>query len=305
MSDDTKPVEIKPDVASDSIAKSNYLDAANGKFDAKGFRASVGVMLVIVILMTIIMFFTSRKPVQKTTGKLMQAPGSIMTDSQISSKLLTERDLTNLIQRPRIEKSNYGKIQVVSLHSISEIPVGSEARATLASGATDGIVKAKLTVPLIVDGEPVLPEHTTLFGRGKSGEERLFLEFNKAILPDGHVYPIRAQAFDATDKIIGMKGDIVGTRTKKTMAAMGFGFLGGMASGLQSTSGSSLFGYTQAPNIRDAALAGASKAALDQSQSYIEQMKQSPNIIEVKSGTELVVIFDEPKKKEEEIYERK
>jgi hypothetical protein len=305
MTEKMEPVACKSDTASDSISKNTLDNAANGKFDAKGFRASVGAMLVFVIMVTGAMFFSAKTTNQKTKGRLLQTPTVTSTDSPaISPKLLTERDLVNVIQRPKVEKSTFGKIQIVSLHTVSEIPIGSEVRAVLVSGATDGIVKAKLTAPLLVDGEPILPERAVLFGKGKSGDERLFLEFQKVILPDGQAYPIHALGFDVSDKILGLKGDVVGTRTKKMAAAMGFGFLGGMASGLQSTSGSSMFGYTQTPSARDAALAGASKAALDQSQAYIEEMKQSPNIIEVKSGTELVVIFDEPKKKEE-TYERK
>ena len=59
------------------------------------------------------------------------------------------------------------------------------------------------------------------------------------------------------------------------------------------------------PTARDAALAGASKAALDQSQAYLEEMKKSPNIIEVKAGTEISVMTDEPKQKREGSYDEK
>ena len=78
---------------------------------------------------------------------------------------------------------------------------------------------------------------------------------------------------------------------------MGFGLLGGMADGLQDTSGS-MFAYERKRSLKDAALSGTSKAALDQSQSYMDEMKNAPNIIEVKRGTEFYLLFDEPKKKE-------
>ncbi len=75
-----------------------------------------------------------------------------------------------------------------------------------------------------------------------------------------------------------------------------------MADGLRETSGSSFF-VTQKPSVKDAALGGASKAALDQSAAYLEEMKKSPNIIEVKSGSEFLIIIDEPKPKGN-IYEK-
>jgi hypothetical protein len=189
-----------------------------------------------------------------------------------------------------------GKIKVLNLRSVSEVPVGSEVKAVLVSGATDGIVKARLMAPLLVDGDPILPEKSVLFGRGKSGEDRLFVEFSKVIFPTGEAYPIRAQAFDLSDNIQGLKGALVGKRTLKMAGAMAFGFLGGMADSLQDTSGSRFM--QQRPSVRDAALAGTSKAALDQSQAYIEEMKKSPNIIEVQTGTEFIIITDEPKRKE-------
>ena len=148
-----------------------------------------------------------------------------------------------------------------------------------------------------MDGEPLIPENSVLFGRGKSGEERLYVEFNKVIFPTGESYSILAQGFDVADKILGLKGAIVSVKAKKMGMAMGLGFIGGMADGLRETSGSSFF-TNQKPTLKDAALSGASKAALDQSAAYLEEMKKSPNIIEVKVGTEFVIIIDEPKKKE-------
>ena len=78
---------------------------------------------------------------------------------------------------------------------------------------------------------------------------------------------------------------------------MGLGFLGGMADGMRENTSGSYFS-NQKPTTRDAALSGASKAALDQSEAYLEEMKKSPNIIQVKSGTEFYFIVDDEKRKE-------
>lgn len=64
----------------------------------------------------------------------------------------------------------------------------------------------------------------------------------------------------------------------------------------ENTSGS--YFSSQKPTTRDAALSGASKAALDQSEAYLEEMKKSPNIIQVKSGTKFYFIIDDEKRKE-------
>lgn len=298
MSEELRPeVEVKADRATESLGQNTYYAIKDGDFNPKGYRTSLTVMFALVVLIFGGMFFSRKPNAPSRDGHPLPAPGIARDDSNINPKFLTERDLTNLIRRPKTESSLLGKIKVVSLSSVSEIPIGSEMKAVLASGATDGIVKAKLSAPLIVDGEPVLPENAVLFGRGKSGEERLFIEFTKVIFPSGESYAIRAQAFDASDKIQGLKGALVGTRTKKMIGAVGFGFLGGMADGMQDTSGS--YFMAKKPSTRDAALAGASKAALDQSKAYIDEMKKSPNIIEVKAGSELIVITDEPKKKDQ------
>jgi len=305
MSEDIESAKMKADTGTESFGHNKFLRAVSGKFDPNGYKSSLIVMIALVLVVFWAMKISTKKEKSQKTGKELAAPTYSRDESFLSPKLLTERDLTNVIRRPKSESSALGKIKIVSLRRVSEIPVGSEATAVLESGATDGIIKAKLTAPLMVDGEPLLPEHAVLFGKGKSTDERLMVEFQKVILPSGESFQIRAQAFDSTDKILGLKGSVVGTRTKKMAAAMGFGLLGGLADGLQDTSGSSIFSMNQRKSVRDAALSGASKAALDQSQAYIEEMKKSPNIIEVKSGTEFVVIIDEPKNKKEESYESK
>jgi hypothetical protein len=303
MSDEIKPdVQVRADGPTRSLGNQAKEAAMGEGVASRRQRVSIVITLCLAAVVFCVMFFSRKPSSVGREGRGLPAPGLNRQDSEINPKLLTEKDLTNLIRKPRLESSLFGKIKVVSLRGVSEMPIGSEMTAVLSSGATDGIVKAQLTAPLIVDGEQVLPEKAVLFGKGRSGEERLFIEFSKVILPNAESYPIRAQAFDVSDKILGLKGALVGTRTKKMAGAIGFGFMGGMADGLQDTSGSIFYG--KKPTARDAALAGASKAALDQSQVYIDEMKKSPNIIEVKAGTQIVVITDEPKPKERNYDEK-
>lgn len=300
---DQEQVEIKADQGSESIGKDKFIRASEGKYDAEGLRSSVLVSMVLVLIVFLTMFFSSKKETKQHQRKPLSGPDSAREQVDLGAKILTQKDLVNLIPKPKSTSSELGHIHVVSLRSIAEVPTGSEMQAKLSSGATDGIVKARLTAPLIVDGEPIIPENSILFGSGKSGEERLMVEFRKVIFPTGESFAIRAQAFDPSDQILGLKGAVVGTRAKKMAGAMAFGFLGGMADGLQTTSGSMF--VPQRPSVRDGALAGASKAALDQSQSYMEELKRSPNIIEVKAGSDFLVIVDEPNKKEDEKYGNK
>ena len=300
MADDNKTVEVKADKGTESIGLNQYFE--NGQnFDKKHFKIMAYITLALILSVFVTGILGKRKIVGKNSKELSSPPLSREVPLTVP-RILNNTDNVNVISRKNFDYSNQRKIQVLTLRALSEIPVGSEVKAVLVSGATDGIVKAKLTESLIVDGEPLIPENSILFGKGKSGDERLYIEFNKVIFPSGESFQILAQSFDPLDKIQGLKGAIVSTRAKKMGMAMGLGFLGGMADGMRETSGSSFF-TKQKPTVKDAALSGASKAALDQSEAYLEEMKKSPNIIEVKSGTEFIIIIDEPKKKEN-IYEK-
>ncbi len=300
MAEDIKTVEIKADSGTESIGLSQYFE--NGQnYDKKNFKITAYVTLALILAVFVTGILGKRKVVGKNSKELSSPPLSREVPLTVP-RILNNSDSVKVISRKNVDYSTLRKIKVLTLRALSEIPVGSETKAILVSGGTDGIVKAKLTESLIVGGEPLIPENSILFGKGKSGEERLYVEFNKVIFPSGESFQILAQSFDPSDKIQGLKGSIVSTRAKKTGMAMGMGFLGGMADGMRDTSGSSLF-MNQKPTVKDAALSGASKAALDQSAAYLEEMKKSPNIIEVKSGTEFIIIIDEPKKKEN-IYEK-
>ena len=291
MAEENKAVEVKADVGTQSIGTSSYFESKSNS-DKRHFKVTAFVTMALILSVFVTGLFNKRK-IKGQNSKELPAPNFSRDVPITPPQILNNVTNVNVIGR-RNTASPKGKIKVLSLRGISEIPIGSEVKAVLVSGGTDGMIKAKLTQSLIVDGEPLIPENSVLFGKGKSGEERLYVEFSKVIFPTGEAYSILAQAFDQTDKIQGLKGSIVGTRTKKMAMAMGLGLMGGMADGLRETSGSSFF-VTQKPSVKDAALGGASKAALDQSAAYLEEMKKSPNIIEVKSGSEFLIIIDEPK----------
>lgn len=268
-----------------------------------GSRSSRNIAIVKTLafpaaLMAMIFIYFSKGKSVDGQGAEIQSPNISNELPLINTRVLGERDRINNISAPSIKASALGLIKIFNLRGQSQIPVGAEAKAVLVSGATNGIVKAKLLSPIVVDGEVVVQENAIVFGRGKSGDERLYVEFSKAIFGTGEAFPIRAQAFDYSDKILGLKGSFIGTKTTKMAKAMGFGFLGGMADGLQQNTSGSIFMSGQRPSVRDGALAGTSKAMLDQSQAYMEEMKNTPNIIEVKQGSEFFLIFDEPQKKD-------
>ncbi len=182
-------------------------------------------------------------------------------------------------------------IQVLNFVSSKDIPPGAEAKAELLTGATNGLIKARLTEPVKVDGVSLLDAGVLLIGQGRSTEERLYVDFKKAVYRDGKTVNISAQAYDITDTILGLKGSRVGDVTLKLAASSGLNFLSGMAVGLQEPAYDQT-GRPLRPSVGDAALGGVSKAAGDQAKSYMDDIKNHPPIIEVKIGTVFTVTFD-------------
>lgn len=302
MTEETKPgqVLIERDGMTAPWGTQSYLRTWNGLKYTLNIGVLKSLAFPVALLVAIGTYFSEQKAGDRASpGGPLGAPGVQVSVPIVQSKILVEKDLVNVIKTKPVESSPLGGIHVFNLRSLTEIPVGSEAKAVLDSGASNGIVKARLISPMLVDHEPAIPEGAIVFGHGKSTEERLFVEFTRAVFPGGESFPIRAQAFDVSDKILGLKGAPVGSKTRKMAMGMLFGFMGGMADGLQDTSGS-IFEMERKSSVKDAALSGAAKAALDQSQMNMDQMKNAPEIIEVKQGTDFYLIVDEPKNAKEE-----
>ena len=295
MSDDEAKVLIESEGRTQRWGQDSYLKAWNGLKLTANERTIKSLMLPLALAIVAIAYLGKRDDTVAPRGQEIRAPSVAAHVPVIESHVFTEKDMRLPVQREKRLAASQTPvaIQIVHLKSLGDIPVGSEARAILESGATNGIVKARLLAPLIVDGEPILPERTIIFGRGQSTEERLFVEFTKAVFASGETLRFRAQAFDGGDKILGLKGAFVGTKTRKMLWGAGLGFVGGMASGLQTPTAGSIFAARERPTVQDAALAGASKAALDQSQATLEEMRNARDIVEVKKGTEFYLITDE------------
>jgi hypothetical protein len=195
------------------------------------------------------------------------------------------------LQRQRRTPQVVGKLQTIRLSTIKGVPTGTEAQAVLSSGGTNGTVIAKLKEPVIIDGEVILPVKTVLFGRGSSTEERLFIRFKKAILPDKSEQEIQAQVFDSKDRMVGLKGKKVSDMAFKLAASSGLIFLSGLADGLKTNDSVNIFGPQARPSVRDAALNGVATATSEQGKGMLESMKNDQARIEVGAETSVIVIF--------------
>ena len=199
----------------------------------------------------------------------------------------TRSSLTKPSSKELVRK--YVALKIVGA-PLRPIPPGAQVKGILVMGASNGPVKVKTTESLILDGEVLLDSGMILIGQARSGEDRLFVAFSKMVSPDGTSKEIAAQGYDVSDMIPGIKGSKVRSRLIKLAAAASLNLVGGLSEGLQDTQ--SYGGIPVKSNsFRNAALNGASHAALDQGKSMLESAQNDTDVIEVKVSTPLWIVF--------------
>jgi hypothetical protein len=185
----------------------------------------------------------------------------------------------------------YSAPQVIGRPNLGKIPPGTMVKAKFITGASNGPLKAILAEPLSINGEEIAPEGTTLVGTGSSGEDRLTVQFTKLVFRDGKSQVVQAQACDLADQTVGVKGKKLSKYAVLLATGAGLNFLGGVAQGLQENEVQNGV-VTKKTDLKNAALNGASKAALDQSQDILTDMKNKKSVIQVDSGKEFYVLFE-------------
>lgn len=172
-----------------------------------------------------------------------------------------------------------------------EILPGTIVAAKLQTAATDGPVKALITESVIVDGEERLPAGSVLIGLGQSQDTRVTVQFGKAIVTGQGAVEISAVALDQEDQLVGIQASQMNQEMIHLGASIGLNFVGGVAEGLKEKSGQA--GATiEAPTTRNALLNGASKAALDEAHSMMEETKNKKYSLKVESGTPILIFFN-------------
>lgn len=167
---------------------------------------------------------------------------------------------------------NYSGLHVIQRPNFGKIPPGTMVKAKFITGASNGPLKAILIEPLIVNEDDIAPEGTTLVGSGSSGDDRLTVQFSKLVFKDGKSQNIQAQACDTSDQLVGVKGKKVSKYAMMLATGAALNFLGGIAEGMQENQMQNGM-VIKKNDLRNAALNGASKAALDQSQEILSDVR--------------------------------
>lgn len=227
-----------------------------------------------------------------------QSSGPIAFNEQVNSEEriqipIGNSEITKSSTEKRINKNviSYSGLQLVQRPNFGKIPAGTMVKAKFVTGASNGPLKAVLVETLYVNGEDIAPEGTTLIGNGNSNEDRLSVQFTKLVFKDGKSQLIQAQACDTSDQMIGVKGKKISKFATMLATSAVLNFLGGVAEGLQENQVQN--GVAVKKNdLNNAALNGASKAAIDQSQEILSDIKNKKSIIQVESGKEFLVLFE-------------
>lgn len=182
-------------------------------------------------------------------------------------------------------------LQKIDRTRASQIPPGSEIRARLLTGASNGLVRAVLLESLRVQGENYLKAGETVVGQGQSNEDRLFVRFTQVVHKDGSVETVQGQAVDAEDKTAGLPGSKFKRYAMRYGTAVGLYFVGGMTEGLQERT---IVGQQVVanPDAKNALLNGASRAAVEMANDQMSNMRNQPPPISIPAGQEILIVFE-------------
>lgn len=171
------------------------------------------------------------------------------------------------------------------------IPPGTTGEAVLLTSATNGNVRARLTSDVEFNTETLIPKGTTLIGTAASGDDRLKIMFSKAVLANGKVQEIAAEAVDLSDNLVGLRGSQFWKYGAMVVASASSSFIGGLADGLQETESNGLT-VTRKTNVRNATLKGAGRAAIDTSNEFMSGWKNKKSMIQIETGLRFSLLFE-------------
>lgn len=140
------------------------------------------------------------------------------------------------------------------------------------------------------DGSSELPRGTLLLGQvsyqGKG--EKVFVQFQQAILPEGKAIKIAAIALDPKDYSTGIGGEIQSQAKSRALSVMGLSAVAAMGNVMMEKESMGLYQVEAKASARNAMLAGVSKSAEVEADRLREQT-EAEDYVQVDAGTAVVV----------------
>lgn len=140
------------------------------------------------------------------------------------------------------------------------------------------------------DGSAEIPRGTVLLGQvsyqGKG--EKVFIQFQQAILPEGKAIKIAAIALDPKDYSTGLRGEIQSQAKSRALSVMGLSAMAAMGNVMTEKESMGLYQVQAKASVKNALLAGVSKSA-EVEAGRLQEQAEAQDFIQVDVGTAVVV----------------
>jgi len=140
------------------------------------------------------------------------------------------------------------------------------------------------------DGSSELPKGTLLLGSvqypGKG--EKVFIQFQQAILPEGKTVKLIAVALDPKDYSTGLTGDLQSQAKSRALSIMGLSVASTMGNVLTEKESMGQYQVEAKSNMKNALLSGAGKAA-EVEASRLQSQSEIEDYLQVDAGTAVVI----------------
>lgn len=261
-----------------------------------GSTIKILIIGVVISLATVLWIKTPDRPDHESSGVKTPDSSEIGSNSQMSvDNYSVAQDSNQLKEKNKKQKLKisirFPGLEKIDRTRLNQIPPGSEVKARLLTGASNGLVRAEILESLKIRGETFVTAGETLIGQGQSTEERLFIRFSQVIHRDGSFETIQAQAADNEDKTVGLKCSKVARYALKYGAAVGLNFIGGMTEVLQDKATVGQQAVAE-PSAKNALLNGASRATIEMANDTMTNLRNRPPPINIEAGLAIIVIFE-------------
>jgi hypothetical protein len=141
-----------------------------------------------------------------------------------------------------------------------------------------------------------LPSETILMGQfSYSGEgERVFILFNRAVLPDGQEIAIQAQALSSKDYRVGVIGDYHGNKGSQMASVIGLSMVSGISEVMVEKQGlGQSFNVAPKSTLKNGIYNGVAKVTETEANDQAIQLTQTPKYVTIDSGADVIISLGE------------
>lgn len=140
------------------------------------------------------------------------------------------------------------------------------------------------------DGSSEIPKGTLLLGQvsyqGKG--EKVFIQFQQAILPDGKAIKMAAIALDPKDYSTGLNGEMQSQAKNRALSTMGLSALAAMGNVMTEKESMGQYQVEAKANAKNALLAGVSRAA-EVEAARLQEQTETLDYVQVEAGVAVVI----------------